>query len=62
VEFGQLHSNHPEALIGCKNHVATATTQRVVTSNNGVTFPIRRAALFGAILSVNKHSNTYEND
>jgi len=42
--------------------VATVTTQRVVNGNNFVTFQISRAALFGAILSSNKHINTYEND
>jgi hypothetical protein len=44
------------------SHVATATTPRVVNGNNGVTFPIRRSALTDAILSANKHINTYEND
>ena len=42
-------------MIGSKNRIATVTTQRVVTGNNGVTFPIRRAALIDAILSANKH-------
>jgi hypothetical protein len=42
--------------------VAIVTTQRVVTGNNCVTFRIRRAALFDAIISANKHINTYEND
>jgi hypothetical protein len=44
------------------NHVATVTPQRAVTGNNGVTFPIRRAAVIDAILSVNKHIEHYEND
>jgi hypothetical protein len=44
------------------NRVATVTTQRVVTGNNGVTFPIRRAAEIDAILSANKHIKHYEND
>jgi hypothetical protein len=42
--------------------VAAATTQRVVTGNNRVTFPIRHAALLDATLSVNKYVKTYEND
>jgi hypothetical protein len=44
------------------NHVATVTTQRAVTGNNGVTFPIRRAARIDAILSANKQIKHYEND
>jgi hypothetical protein len=38
------------------------TPQRVVIGNNGVTFPIRPAVLIDAILSANKHINTYESD
>jgi hypothetical protein len=49
-------------LIGSKNRIATVSAQRVVTGNNGVTFPIRRAALIDAILSANKHIKPYEND
>jgi len=41
--------------------VASATTQPVVNGNNGVTFPIRRSALIGAILSADKHIDAYEN-
>jgi hypothetical protein len=49
-------------LIGSKNHVGTVTTQRVVIGNNGVTFPSHPAVLIDAILSANKHINTYESD
>jgi hypothetical protein len=33
-----------------------------VTGNNGVTFPIRRAAVIDAILSANKQIKHYEKD